>query len=306
MTAKLFFCFPGQGVQYPGMLENIAHREKWLSQASEALNKDLFGIDSAQALEHTHAVQLCLLISATAQGETLKAASIRPDFVAGLSIGAFAAAVCCGSLEFDDAVRLVALRGELMEHAYPSGYGMTVIIGLHFDKVERLCLATSGVYIANYNAETQIVIAGSEEGMADVCQQALEKGANRVQRINISVPSHCKLLQDASEQLAQAFDSVSLKRPCCTYLSGSTGRAVWQPEAIKADLVRNMARMTRWHDVAIAAHERGARLAIELPPGNILTKLNAAEFGSENVVSCAETNVEKLKDWLECRSVSAQ
>ena len=198
MTAKLFFCFPGQGVQYPGMLENIAHREKWLSQASEALNKDLFGIDSAQALEHTHAVQLCLLISATAQGETLKAAGIRPNFVAGLSIGAFAAAVCCGSLEFDDAVRLVALRGELMEHAYPSGYGMTVIIGLHFDKVERLCLATSGVYIANYNAETQIVIAGSEEGMADVCQQALEKGANRVQRINISVPSHCKLLQDAN------------------------------------------------------------------------------------------------------------
>ncbi len=278
---KILFTFPGQGTQHTGMLQNLPGTE--LALAREVLGAEADTLDTPDALQHTRAVQLALLIAGVAWARELERRGVAPDIVSGLSIGAYPAAVIAGALEFTDALTLVALRGDLMEQAYPHGYGLTAIMGLTLPQVESL-VAGSGTFIANLNAETQIVIAGSDEAMADVAKRALDKGASKAHRLAVSVPSHCALLAEPAQRLVEAFRHVALSRPRCAYLSGSTGRVLWQPERIADDLAMNMARTVRWQDAAISANEREARLAIEMPPGGVLTCLTRqAEWEGESV-----------------------
>lgn len=267
---KILFTFPGQGTQHAGMLQNLPGTE--LAQAREVLGAEADRLDSAESLRHTRAVQLCLLIAGVAWARELGRRGVTADIVSGLSIGAYPAAVVAGALDFNDALRLVALRGDLMEQAYPHGYGLTAIMGLTLPQVEAL-VAGSGTYIANLNAETQIVIAGADDAMAAVAKQALARGASKAHRLSVSVPSHCELLAEPAQRLAAAFSQVTLSRPRLAYLSGSSGRVLWQPERIADDLAMNMARTVRWQEAVIAANEREARLAIEMPPGGVLTCL---------------------------------
>lgn len=263
------------------MLQNLPGTE--LALAREVLGAEANTLDTPDALQHTRAVQLALLIAGVAWARELERRGVAPDIVSGLSIGAYPAAVIAGALEFTDALTLVALRGDLMEQAYPHGYGLTAIMGLTLPQVESL-VAGSGTFIANLNAETQIVIAGNDEAMADVAKRALDKGASKAHRLAVSVPSHCALLAEPAQRLVEAFRHVTLSRPRCAYLSGSTGRVLWQPERIADDLAMNMARTVRWQDAAISANEREARLAIEMPPGGVLTCLTRqAEWEGESV-----------------------
>lgn len=268
---KLLFTFPGQGTQRSGMLQPFSDSATYRT-AHRVLGDELQTLDSPEALRHTRAVQLALLIAGVAAAQRLEARGVIPDMVCGLSIGAYPAAVVAGALTLPDALRLVALRGELMEQAYPTGYGLTAIVGLRIEQVEAL-LADSGAAIANLNAETQIVIAGSDAAMAAVGRAALVKGASKVNRLDVSVPSHCALLNAPASRLAQAFADITLQRPRCGYLSGSSARLLWQPERIADDLAYNMARTVRWQEAMIAARERECRLAIEMPPGSVLTGL---------------------------------
>lgn len=267
---KILFTFPGQGTQHEGMLQNLPGTE--LAQARDVLGAEVDTLDSSEALKHTRAVQLSLLIAGVAWARELERRGVAPDIVSGLSIGAYPAAVVAGALDFADALTLVALRGDLMEQAYPHGYGLTAIMGLTLAQVESL-VAGSGTYIANLNAETQIVIAGPDDAMADVAKRAMAKGASKAPRLAVSVPSHCELLARPAQKLVEAFSHVTLSRPRYAYLSGSTGRVLWQPERIADDLAMNMARTVRWQEAVISANEREARLAIEMPPGGILTCL---------------------------------
>lgn len=267
---KILFTFPGQGTQHPGMLKALPGTE--MALAREVLGAEVDSLDSPDALQHTRAVQLALLITGVAWAREVQRRGVSPDIVSGLSIGAYPAAVIAGALEFTDALRLVALRGDLMEQAYPHGYGLTAIMGLTLPQVEKL-IEGSGTYIANLNAETQIVIAGSDDAMAQVAKRALEKGASKAHRLAVSVPSHCELLAQPAQKLVAAFENVTLSRPRCAYLSGSTGRVLWTPEKIADDLAMNMARTVRWQEAVISANEREARLAIEMPPGGVLTCL---------------------------------
>jgi len=267
---KILFTFPGQGTQHPGMLKALPGTE--MALAREVLGAEVDSLDSPDVLQHTRAVQLALLIAGVAWAREVQRRGVSPDIVSGLSIGAYPAAVIAGALEFTDALRLVALRGDLMEQAYPHGYGLTAIMGLTLPQVEKL-IEGSGTYIANLNAETQIVIAGSDDAMAEVAKRALEKGASKAHRLAVSVPSHCELLAQPAQKLVAAFENVTLSRPRCAYLSGSTGRVLWTPEKIADDLAMNMARTVRWQEAVISANEREARLAIEMPPGGVLTCL---------------------------------
>ena len=211
--------FPGQGAQRPGMLQALP--ADVLEQASDALGEDVRALDSAQALANTRAVQLCLLIVGVAHARQLQR---TPDYVAGLSIGAYPAAVIAGALDFADAIRLVSLRGELMQNAYPQGYGMTAIIGPELSTVEHLLTdihsPDSPVYLANINADNQTVIAGSNAAMKRVADRI--KGNGVAKRLAVSVPSHCALLEQPAQVLAQAF--VPLKAPRITYLSSTRAR----------------------------------------------------------------------------------
>ncbi|MDV3384810.1 malonate decarboxylase subunit epsilon [Klebsiella pneumoniae] len=269
---KILFTFPGQGGQRPGMLAMIPDREAILTQARAVLGDEVATLDSADALQHTRAVQLCLLIAGVAWARELQRQGVDPQMVSGLSIGAFPAAVIAlSALDFASALRLVALRGDLMEQAYPEGYGLTAIMGLTRPRIEAL-LQGHEVYLANLNAETQFVIAGRDEAMAEVAQLALRAGASIAQRLAVSVPSHCALLDKPAAELAKAF-AASLRRPRCAYLSGSTARVLWDPQRIADDLAMNMARPVHWQEAMVAADERDARLAIEMPPGGVLTCL---------------------------------
>ncbi|BBP62075.1 malonate decarboxylase subunit epsilon [Pseudomonas sp. St316] len=292
--------FPGQGAQRVGMLHGLA--PQILAEAGEVLGEDVLQLDSAEALQSTRAVQLCLLIAGVAAARRLLQQAPAPDYVAGLSIGAYPAAVVAGALEFDDALRLVSLRGELMQQAYPQGYGMTAIIGLDLAAVEALLAQVHSdrtpVYLANINADNQVVIAGSDEAMSNVAKQARSLGAGKACRLAVSVPSHCPLLEIPARLLAQAFADVTLKVPALGYLSGSRARPVINTEALRDDLAFNMCRVVDWRGTVQSAYERGVRLQIELPPGAVLTALARRVFEQGTVMAFDGARLDTLQALL--------
>ena len=289
--------FPGQGAQQPGMLHRLPREA--VIEASEVLGEDALLLDCAEALKSTRAVQLCLLIAGVAASRQL---SIAPDYVAGLSIGAYPAAVVAGALSFSDALHLVSLRGELMQRAYPQGYGMTAIIGLDLAVVEGLlaqvhCTETP-VYLANINADTQVVIAGSDEAMKAVAGLAKRQGAGLAKRLAVSVPSHCPLLDTPAKKLAEAFADVPLKTPTSGYLSGSRARPMVSTDALRDDLAFNMCRVVDWRGTVQSAYERGVRLQIELPPGAVLTGLARRVFEQGTVIAFDGARLDTLQALL--------
>ncbi|OEC35711.1 malonate decarboxylase epsilon subunit [Pseudomonas cuatrocienegasensis] len=296
------WAFPGQGAQQPGMLQALPDTpvvRACLAQASAALDEDVRALDSAEALRSTRAVQLCLLLAGVSAARLLAERGHRPDYVAGLSIGAYAAAVVAEALDFADAVRLVALRGELMQRAYPSGYGMTAILGLDQSTLERLLAEAEGpVYLANINAENQLVIAGSEPAMAAVAERARTLGAGAVKRLAMSVPSHCALLDAPAGELATAFANVQLQTPKVRYLSSSSARPLRDPEALRDDLAYNMSRVVDWQATLVTAYERGVRLHLELPPGGVLTGLARRVFEPGQAIAFSGARLDTLDAML--------
>ncbi|MGV7206851.1 malonate decarboxylase subunit epsilon [Oxalobacteraceae bacterium A2-2] len=320
---SVLYTFPGQGAQRPGMLHALpchAETRRTLDQAASALDAavrsgrstqggsvadgaagactDPLALDSAQALRSTFAVQLCLLIAGVAMARVLAAHGAQPSMVAGLSIGAYPAAVTAGVLEFEDAVRLVALRGRLMEEAYPGGYGMCAITGLERLQLEPLIAQVhsraSPVYLANLNAPRQLVLSGADAALAAAGELALQHGAQRAERLAVSVPSHCPLLDEQARRMEQAFAAVPLSRPRLAYISSSAARALFDAGRIASDLALNMARQVLWHDTARHAWERGARLAVEMPSGSVLTRLTAPVFEGGIALSCDESRLDNL------------
>ena len=298
---SVLFTFPGQGAQRPGMLHALpgdAAVAATVAEAADVLKHDPLLLDTAAALASTRAVQLCLLIAGVATARFLAARGAVPDMVAGFSIGEYPAAVVAGALDFADAVRLVARRGQLMEDAYPSGHGMAAIIGLDSAQLEplvaRVHTAATPVYIANLNARRQIAIAGSDAGLQAVMALVLAHGASKAERLAVSVPSHSPLFDAAAMQLRADFDQVTVRRPQLAYLSSSAARTLFDPERIRDSLASNMARRVHWADTVRLAWERGARLAVEMPPGSVLTRLTAPEFGEGVAVSCDGQRAESL------------
>nr|WP_312973564.1 malonate decarboxylase subunit epsilon [Pseudomonas sp.] len=299
------WAFPGQGAQHPGMLHDLPAEpivQACLAEAAAVLGQPLAELDSAKALQGTRAVQLCLLIAGVAGARLLTARGQSPDYVAGLSIGAYAAAVTADALSFADALRLVALRGQLMQQAYPQGYGMTAILGLDLNGIERLLAEVNGpqspVFLANINAENQMVIAGSHAAMQAVGERARASGAGAVKPLAVSVPSHCALLAEPAERLGEAFAEVVLRRPAVRYLSGSTARLLSEPEALRDDLVNNMCRVVDWAGVLRTAFERGVRLHLELPPGSVLSGLARRVFEPARVVAFQGARLDTLEALL--------
>jgi len=295
------WAFPGQGAQQPKMLHQLPDEacvHACLREASDELGEDVMQLDSDQALQSTRAVQLCLLIAGVCCARLLRERGAQPDYVAGLSIGAYPAAVIAGALAFGDALRLVALRGELMQAAYPEGYGMTAIIGLDQPHVEVLIDQVHGtntpVYLANINADNQFVIAGSNEAMARVGLLAKAQGAAAAKRLAVSVPSHCALLEKPAQALADAFASVPIQSPNIRYLSGSTSRPLLGADKLRDDLAFNMCRVIDWRSTVQTAYERGVRLHLELPPGTVLTGLARKVFEQGTAIAFQGARLDTL------------
>jgi malonate decarboxylase epsilon subunit len=289
------FLFPGQGVQSEGMLHRLPqHAEvtRTLAEASEILGLDLDALDNGKTQHSSAAGQLGLLVAGVATARALMAEQVLPAAVAGMSVGAFGAAVSCGTLLFADALRLVRLRGELMEGAFPNGYGIAAILGLDESRVEglleRIRTAERPVFISNINSPLQIVVAGSEAALSAVTTLAMQNGACRVDRLAISVPSHCPLLQPVADRLTQAMSLLPLRPPAMPYVSNRGGRTLRDADAIRKDLATNVAHPVRWYDTLVVLRELGVTRFLEMAPGHVSTQLVAQLLPDVRAVSIAD------------------
>jgi len=292
---SIAFLFPGQGSQFPGMLHQLLDHpevERTLDEISSVLHSDVRGLDFEESLESTVSVQLALLTSAVATARALIEKGVEPSVVCGLSVGAFAAAVVADVLSLEDAVGLVKLRAEKMIELYPTGYGLSAIVGLNESQVLAIVQAVTTnqepVFLANINAPLQVVIAGSDAGMERVLDQARRQGARKADRLDVSVPSHCPLLQPVADLLQHRFATLRLRKPKMTYVGNVNARAMRAPELIASDLANNIAHGVRWHDATTVARELGCNLFLEMPPGHILSDL-----AKENVPGVNAVAVEK-------------
>ena len=289
---SIAFLFPGQGSQSIGMLHQLLDHpevERTLDEVSSVLRCDVRGFDSAEALATSVSVQLALLTSGVATARALIEQGAQPSVVCGLSVGAFAAAVVADVLPLEDAVELVKLRAEKMVELYPTGYGLSAIVGLGESQVLSIVQAVTTeqepVFLANINAPLQTVIAGSDAGMGLALEQARRQGARKAERLEVSVPSHCPLLQPVADLLQHRFSSLRLRNPRVTYIGNVNARAMRTPELIASDLANNIAHGVRWHDATTVARELGCNLFLEMPPGHVLSDLARENLPGVNALA---------------------
>jgi len=294
--------FPGQGAQSAGFLHRLpAHRvvKDTIDQASAALSIDVLSLDTADALRSSVAVQIGLVVAGVASARRLAADGFDIALCAGLSVGAYAAAVICGAIAFEDALALVKKRAELMEAAYPRGYGLAAIDGLTEHEVEVLAADLARdcairVYVGNVNAPRQIVVAGSDEALEAFGARALAAGAHRAKRLDVSVPSHCELLAAQSAELSSYATGIAFHAPRALYIGNRRARALRAPEAIREDLATNMRYTVRWFDALTSIVELGATVLVEAPPGQVLTSIAQFTFPDVPALSACATPDERL------------
>jgi malonate decarboxylase epsilon subunit len=274
------FLFPGQGAQKPGMLHELVDDPavgSTLEEISDVLKSDVHLLDSSEALDSTVSVQLALLACGVATARALQRNGVTCFAAAGLSVGAFAAAVIAEAITLKDAVILVRSRAELMGKLYPVGFGLAAIVGLNERQVTGLVdsihTVATPVFVGNINAPRQIVIAGSIEGMERVLEEARRHGARKAELLHVSVPSHCPLLSSVAVSLRLQIDSMYLKAPKIPYIANVNGRAVCSALGVATDLAENIAHGVRWHDATVVAEELGCNLFLEMSPGHALTDL---------------------------------
>ncbi len=291
ITALLF---PGQGSQEPGMLHRLPNDPAVQSvrdEMAEALHQDVWECDSEIALKSTVSTQLALLASGVASARIIMNQGLKPLVVAGISVGAYAAAVTAQAISLGDASRLVRTRAELMEKMYPSGYGLAAIVGLTETQVTKLVddayTDANPVFVANINAPRQIVIAGAEKGMEKVVAAALKLGAYKARLLNVSVPSHCKLLAPVAQSLRTQIQAVTVSDPKIIYIANVNARAIRSAEGILVDLVDNIAHGVRWHDATSVAQELGCTFFLQVPPGHVLADLARENLSGVRAYSMA-------------------
>ncbi|ABE34118.1 malonate decarboxylase, epsilon subunit [Paraburkholderia xenovorans LB400] len=292
----LALLFPGQGAQTDGFLHRLPrHRavRDTLEEASQVLGADVLTLDTPDALRSTVAVQIGLTVAGVAITRALADEQLVAEISAGLSVGAYAAAVGCGAIHFADALKMVRRRAELMETAYPSGYGLAAISGLTEYQVETLAARHADenrqhVYIGNVNAPRQIVVAGANDALDAFAARALAAGARKAARLAVSVPSHCELLAQATDGLVAYAKEIPFHAPHSTYVGNRGGRPLYTADAIRDDLATNMRYTVRWFDALAVMQEMGARVLIEAPPGQVLTDI-AREYFPDSTALAAST-----------------
>lgn len=278
--------FPGQGSQSVGMLADVANEypqvEETFNEASKVLGYDVWqlvqqGPDTA--LNDTRKTQPALLTASVALYRIAQANGLkRVTAMAGHSLGEYSALVCAGVIEFTDALRLVALRGEAMQNAVAAGVGaMAAVIGLDDDVIAEVCQQQAEdevVTPVNYNSPGQVVIAGHKDAVARAAEALKAAGAKRVLPLPVSVPSHCELMKPAAEQLRAALKEVNFNTPQVPVVNNVDVSANTDAEAIKDALVRQLYYPVRWTETVEKLAEMGIEHAYEVGPGKVLTGLN--------------------------------
>jgi len=279
------FAFPGQGSQSVGMLAELAQSYpvvlETFKEASDVLGYDLWELvqqGPAETLNQTDKTQPVLLTASVALWRIwAEKKAPKPLVIAGHSLGEYSALVCAGVIAFKDALKLVELRGQLMQQAVPAGTGaMSAIIGLDNDKIAACCLqAAEGQIISpvNFNSPGQVVIAGNKEAVERAGLLLKAAGAKRVLPLPVSVPSHCALMKPAAEKLAVALQSVIFNTPEIAVINNVDVIAETDVEKIKDALVRQLFCPVRWSDIVEKMANDGITIQVEAGPGKVLSGL---------------------------------
>lgn len=295
------FLFPGQGAQTAGFLHALPDEDvvsATLDEAGDVLSLDPLSLDSDEAIKSTINVQLGLLIAGTACVRALAKRGVVADSVAGMSIGSFGAAVAADCIDFSDALALVKMRATLMERSYPTGYGMAAFGGLRQTRLEQLAREAEVVgeplYLANFNAPAEIVVTGAVASLERLVRLAKEGGARRAQRLTVSVPSHCPLLEPVSAALARSIVQYKIRAPKLNYVGNRRARLLRDAGAVAEELASNVSHPVQWYDSTTLLHELGEHLFIEMPPGNTLTSLAREAFDDIEARAVGDTPMETL------------
>jgi [acyl-carrier-protein] S-malonyltransferase len=269
-----------------GMLDALANEftdvETTFRAASEVLGYDLWDIvqnGPAEKLNSTDITQPAMLAAGVAVWRVWQAKEgTQPAVLAGHSLGEYSALVCGGSLAFEDAIKLVAERGRLMQQAVPAGTGaMAAVLGLDDDIVRAVCSeAAAGevVEAVNFNSPGQVVVAGHKTAVERVVELAKAKGAKRALLLPVSVPSHCALMQPAAEKLATVLEGVAIQPPQIPVINNVDVAMPTDPVAIRSALVRQLHSPVRWVETVQKMAADGVDRLIECGPGKVLVGLN--------------------------------
>ena len=295
---KFAMVFPGQGSQTVGMLAELAGDypivQETFKQASEVLGYDLWQLvqeGPAEELNKTWQTQPALLTASVAVYRVWqqKYPALKPEVMAGHSLGEYSALVCAGVLDFQDAVKLVELRGKLMQQAVPEGTGaMYAIIGLDNDAIINACKqAEQGEVVSavNFNSPGQVVIAGAKAAVERAVALCKEAGAKRALPLAVSVPSHCALMKPAADQLSVSLESITLKEAGVSVLNNVDVKNEIEADAIRNALVRQLYSPVRWTETVEKMAQNGVEVLVEVGPGKVLNGLTKRIVDSLQAVS---------------------
>jgi [acyl-carrier-protein] S-malonyltransferase len=281
---KLAFLFPGQGSQYCGMgrdlSEAFAESRQVFDEANAALGfsmSDMCYTASLEELKQTENTQPAILTVSVAAYRALEKRGVKPDFVAGHSLGEYSALVAAGGLDFSSAVRLVRARGRYMQEAVPAGEGaMAAILGLPPAEVLEICKKAADnevVSPANLNSPEQTVISGNAAAVKRAVEIASQSGAKRAVILPVSAPFHCALMAPAQKRLEhdlRAANFAALKIPLITNVDAE---AITTGDEAREALIRQVTSPVRWLDSVHEMIESGVTIFVEVGPGKVLSGL---------------------------------
>ena len=285
-ATKTAFVFPGQGSQKVGMLAELAEQfsvvKDTFTEASEAVDFDLWQIaQSGEGLDQTENTQPVLLTASIALWRVwLELGGVAPKFLAGHSLGEYSALVAAEAMTLIDAVKLVNLRGKLMQSAVPQGEGaMAAILGLTDDKVIELCqkanasaVGQGSVEAANYNAQGQVVIAGSTALVQQVMAEAKEQSGKAI-ALPVSVPSHCNLMKPAAEKFAEALEQTAIELPRIAVIQNVNAEIATDVAQLRQALTAQLYQSVQWTRSMQYLQDQGIQYVVECGPGTVLSNL---------------------------------
>jgi [acyl-carrier-protein] S-malonyltransferase len=281
---KIAFVFPGQGAQYAGMGREVSEKfpvaRRVFEESDAALDFPLSRLcfeGPEEELKLTENTQPAILTTSICLSRILEDKGIRPDFVAGHSLGEYSALVAAGSLKLTDAVSLVRRRGRYMQEAVPVGEGaMAALLGLDLRAVHAVCeRAAQGQVVspANLNSPGQIVIAGNREAVERAVPLAKEAGAKRAILLQVSAPFHCALLKPAEDRLAVDLEKISFSDLGCALVTNVDAQPIRTGDEARSALKRQVSRPVRWEESVRRLLDEGVKTFVEVGPGKVLLGL---------------------------------
>ena len=288
---KHAYVFPGQGAQSVGMgkdlYENVPEAKELFEKANEILGfriTDIMFSGTDEQLKQTKVTQPAVFLHSVILA---KALGVKPDAVAGHSLGEFSALVVGGALSFEDGLKLVAKRALAMQAACEQQPGtMAAVLGLDDPTVEQICASTEGTVVAaNYNCPGQLVISGAVEAVDAACAKAKEAGARRALRLPVGGAFHSPLMEPAKVELEKAIEEAPFRTPVCPIYQNVDAKPYTDPAAIKANLIAQLTAPVRWTYIVKQMLADGVEEFTELGPGTVLQGLVKKVDPTANVES---------------------